>query len=58
MNIQMILGCALIACAGVGCSSMENDMAPEPSPTATHADGPPVDQSAPITGGQLFNGNY
>lgn len=58
MNIQMILGCALIACAGVGCSTVEGDAAPEPSPAAAHVDGPPIDQTAPVTGGELFNGNY
>ncbi len=59
MKVQMILVAGgLIACAVAGCSSTEGNMAPEPSPSAMNGSGPPIGQSAPDTGGELFNGNY
>ncbi|MGH8046084.1 MAG: hypothetical protein ACREKL_02455 [Chthoniobacterales bacterium] len=55
MNLRAFLLCAAFACAALGCANVEQP--PPPSPAASHAD-PPVDQGAPVTGGELFNGNY
>jgi hypothetical protein len=46
----------VIACLSAACNSMEPE--PTPGPASMTGGGPPVDQGAPVTGGQLFNGNY
>lgn len=57
MNLRIFLVGAVMGLAGFGCSNMEQDAAPAPAPMV-HNDGPPVDQTTPNTGGELFNGNY
>jgi hypothetical protein len=55
MNLRAILLCAALAVAASGCANVDDTPAPPP---ATTDPGPPASEAAPITGGELFNGNY
>jgi hypothetical protein len=59
MNLRTILLGAAMACAALGCSTMDEPPPPQPVGTMNPGPaGPPVDEGAPINGGELFNGNY
>jgi hypothetical protein len=57
MKAPLAVALVGVALALGGCSSVEQNVAPEPSPAARTGGGVPIDQTAPINGGALYNGN-
>jgi len=59
MKLNVLFPFVGLALALGGCSSVEQNAAPEPVPGAAAGghSSVPIDQTAPINGGALYNGN-